>query len=102
MPSFSTEVPHRLDPNDAKVRLEAFLDEVRKKYEDHISRLEGSWQDNTLGFSLTAVGMIVKGTITVTDNAVRLEVRLPLAAAMFKRKIIGTFQEALEKVLRPE
>ena len=53
MPSFKTEVPHQLGKEKAVERLSSFLDGVAEKYKDQVSKMDGTWSENVLEFSLT-------------------------------------------------
>jgi hypothetical protein len=99
MPSFRTEVPHNLGREQATVRLKSFLDEVRERFKDQVSHLDGSWEDHQLSFSLTTYGFDVSGQLTVEEECARLEGKLPLAAAMFKGKIEKSIAAELEREL---
>jgi hypothetical protein len=99
MSSFSTEVPHQLGKQAATERLKTFIEKVSERYKDQVSHMEGSWNDNTLGFSLTTYGFNISGTLTVEDNLARLEGKLPLAALAFRGKIEQTIASELAREL---
>lgn len=99
MPAFKVEVPHTLGQTAAKEKLETFLDAIREKYKDQISDLEGKWTDHSLDFAFTTFGIKVKGEIAALEDRVALNGELPMAAMIFKGKIISGIQEALQKAL---
>ncbi len=99
MPGFRTEVPHPLSKDDATEKLKVFLDQVRERYKDQVSAIEGDWADNKLDFSLTTFGFTIKGLLTVEDKNAVLEGQLPFAALAFKGKIEQGIKSELEKAL---
>jgi hypothetical protein len=87
MPGFSTEVPHALGKHEATSRLKGFVERARERFGDQVSAMDGSWNDSVLTFSITAMGLAIKGTMTVDDSRARVEGQLPLAAMPFRGKI---------------
>src|SRR5687768_7030796 len=99
MPAFRTEVPHSLGKDAATEKLKAFIDQVRERYQDKVSAVDGSWNDNKLDFSLTTFGFTITGKLTVEEKVAVLEGQLPFAAFAFKGKIEQDIKGALEKAL---
>ncbi len=99
MPGFRTEVPHPLTQDEATEKLKVFLDQVRERYKDQVSAIEGNWDSNKLDFSLTTFGFTIKGLLTVEDKNAVLEGQLPFAALAFKGKIEQGIKSELEKAL---
>ena len=87
MPGFSTEVPHDLGQAEATSRLKLLVERAGKRIGNQVSAMDGSWNDSVLSFSLTALGMKIKGTLTVDDSSARVSGQLPLAAMPFRGKI---------------
>jgi Putative polyhydroxyalkanoic acid system protein (PHA_gran_rgn) len=99
MPAFGTEVPHSLGKEAATARLKSFIDQVRDRFKDKVSAIDGSWNENKLDFSLTTFGITVTGDLTVEEVKVVLAGQLPFAAFAFKGKIEQDIKNALEKAL---
>ncbi len=99
MPSFKTEVPHQLGKEKAVERLSSFLDGVAEKYKDQVSKMDGTWSENVLDFSLTTFGFTITGTLTVEDEVARLDGKLPFAAVAFRGKIQKGIASELERAL---
>lgn len=99
MPKFDLSVPNPIGKDQALERLQSFSDKLQEKYQDQLSDLEQSWQGDQLSFSFKTFGINVAGTLSVTDDSVDVEGDLPLAAAMFKGKIISAIDEQLGKLL---
>jgi len=99
MPAFRTEVTHALGKDEATERLKQFLTHVREHYKDQVSQVDGTWQDNKLGFTLTTFGFTIKGDLTVEDHQAVLEGQLPFAALAFRGKIEQGIKRELERAL---
>lgn len=99
MPSFSTEVAHQLGKTQATERLKTFLEQVRLKYQDFVSDLQGNWTDNVLTFSLKTYGFAIAGTLTIEDTSARLAGTIPFAAIAFRGKIEQSIASELRREL---
>ena len=99
MPSFNTEVPHKLGQEQATERLKGFLDKVKEHYKDQVSKLEEEWAENILTFSMTTYGISIGGTLTVEDDRVVVDGTLPFVALPYKGRIQQSLTTELEKAL---
>lgn len=99
MPKFNVTVPHDLSEEEARQRLDHLLDAVRDKFQDQVSDLEQSWQDDKLHFGFKTYGIKLSGVASVTDNDLTVDGELPFSAMMFKGKIESGIREHLAKIL---
>ncbi len=99
MPSLQITYPHQLGQEEAVSRLKSLLTKVKDKYQDQVSNLEETWNDNKLAFGFTTYGFNVKGNVTVEPSQVRLDGQIPIAAMMFKGKIESAIRDQLAKQL---
>jgi hypothetical protein len=99
MPSLQFTYPHQLGQAEATERLKHLLDRVREKYQDQVSDLKQSWNENTLTFGFSTYGFKVSGDVVVEPSEVRLDAQIPFAAMMFKGKIENALRDALAKAL---
>ncbi len=99
MPSFTSTIPHQLGRQVARERLNRFLESIAERYKDQISKLDGSWDGETLRFSFSTYGIKVQGAITIDDDQVRIDGEIPMTAIMFKGKIESAVREGIEKAL---
>lgn len=99
MPGINTEVEHQLGQQDATERLKRFLDEVRQKYSDFVTDLQGDWVDNVLTFSLKTYGFKIDGVLAVEDERATLAVNLPFPALAFRGKIEQSIVTELRREL---
>jgi len=87
MPRLTMETSHTLGQEEATRRLKEKFDIARRDHGDQVSDLHEEWTDHTLAFGFKSMGMKVEGTVKVGDDCVRLDTKLPMAAAMFKGMI---------------
>lgn len=99
MPKFNVDVPNPLGKEEALTRLQGFSDKLREKYQDKISDLEQSWEEDRLEFSFKVMGVKIAGALTVEQEKVLVEGDLPFSAVMFKGKITSGIEEQLGKLL---
>jgi hypothetical protein len=99
MPQFNIEVPHPLSKQEAHSRLEQFAARLQQKFQDQVSDLEQSWEDDTLKFRFKTYGITLQGGITVEEHALKLNGELPFSAMMFRSKIESAIREQLERLV---
>jgi Putative polyhydroxyalkanoic acid system protein (PHA_gran_rgn) len=99
MPSLKLAFPHQLGQPEAVARLKNLLTRVKEKYQDQVSDLKESWNENTLTFGFSTYGFKVTGDVVVEPSEVRLDGQIPFAAMMFKGKIENALRDAMEKEL---
>ena len=100
MPQFSVQVPHTLPQQEARERLNRFVDILRAKFQDSVNDLEQNWDGDTLRFSFKTFGIPLKGGITVGDKQLNVTGDLPFTAMMFRGKIESAIREQLERLVR--
>ncbi|MCU0875757.1 MAG: polyhydroxyalkanoic acid system family protein [Pirellulaceae bacterium] len=98
MPQFKTQVSHGLGQSEALTRLKGFVDKMLEEHRAQISHAGGQWTDNVLDFTLTSLGVTVKGQLLVEDDAARVEGHLPLMAMPFR----GTIEKSIADALRTQ
>jgi putative polyhydroxyalkanoate system protein len=99
MPKFGVRVPHQLSKDEARSRLERFIEMIEQKYADKVSELQQSWDGDTLKFHFKTYGIPLDGGITVSDSELNMAGDLPFAAVMFKGKIESEIRESLERIV---
>ncbi len=101
MPKFGVRVPHQLTKEEARARLERFVEMIEQKYADKVSDLQQSWEGDTLRFHFKTYGIALDGGIVVDDNELNMSGELPFAAMMFRGKIESEIRESLERIVAP-
>ena len=99
MPKINFDVPHSLSADDAKEKLQKFVEAIQEKFKDQVSDLEQSWQDNDLSFGFKTFGIKIAGKINVSDDKLSVDGDLPISAMMFKGKIESEIRNQLEKLM---
>jgi putative polyhydroxyalkanoate system protein len=100
MPQFHVAVPHTLSQQEARERLNRFVDILRAKFQDSVSDLEQNWDGDTLRFSFRTFGIGLKGGVTVGEKQLEVTGDLPFTAMMFRGKIESSIREQLERLMR--
>jgi hypothetical protein len=99
MPGFQAQVSHSLGQEEATTRLKSFVQDMRDRFKDEVSHVDGAWNESILDFSLTTFGMTIKGSLTVDDDAARVSGQLPLAAMPFRGTIERSIADELAQAL---
>ena len=68
------------------------------RFGNEVSDLRDRWVENVLSMSFAARGFNVAGTLTVEDESLLLDVKLPWAARPFEGRIKNGIQETLDSV----
>ncbi|WP_337188335.1 polyhydroxyalkanoic acid system family protein [Phenylobacterium sp.] len=84
-------IPHQLGRAEARRRIEEGLGGLTRQI-GAVGRLDSAWAGDVLSFQATAVGQEVSGAVTVADDEVRLEIRLPGLLGLLADKIRGKVQ----------
>ena len=99
MPRLTMETSHALGQEEATRRLKDKFDIARRDHGDQVGDLREEWTDHTLSFGFKSMGMKVDGRVEVHADCVRLDAKLPMAAAMFKGMIESRIREELGDLL---
>lgn len=100
MPKFHVEIPHTLSAEEAKSRLERFVESLQAKFGDKVSDLEQGWSGNKLSFGFKTFGFKIAGAIEALEQKLDVKGEIPLTAMMFKGKIEGEVKEQLARLMR--
>ena len=69
MPSLKLNYPHQLGQAEAVSRMHHLLARVKEKYQDQVSDLKESWNDNSLTFSFSTYGFKISGDVASAYQA---------------------------------
>ncbi len=86
-------IPHRLGKEEAVRRLKNGLGQVRTSYSHLMSVEEEVWNGDRLTFRLRALAQSSEGTIDVTDDQLRIEVKLPWLLAKLSERLIPAIRK---------
>ena len=93
------KLPHNLPEEAALGKIKNLLNKVQAQSGNTISNLKQSWNGSEGNYSFTAKGFNVSGNIKVQPSLVVLNLKLPLAAMLFKGKIKSIIEQEGTKVL---
>jgi hypothetical protein len=100
VPKFHLEIPHSLTADEAKSRLERFVESLQARFQEKVSDLNQSWNGNTLYFGFKTFGIKINGAIAAAENKLDVSGDLPFSAMMFKGKIESEIREQLGRLMR--
>ena len=99
MSKLEMNIPHQLEQQEALSRIQTLLKRVESQFGTQVQDLQQEWNGNQGVFSFRVMNMPVSGTLTVNQDNVALDSKLPMAAAMFSGKIKSVIMEEAKKVL---
>jgi hypothetical protein len=99
MPNIEMSIPHSIGKEEALNRIKSLLGNVQSKFSGQLKDVQEDWNDNEGSFSFSVMNMPVSGKLTVNNNDVALNGKLPLAATLFQGKIKEVIMEEAKKVL---
>jgi hypothetical protein len=99
MPEMTATIPHQLGKAEAKRRIESHIAAVRQEYSSFFSHFSEHWTEDTMGFSLMAMGQQISGRIVVADDAVHVAVELPWMLKMLEHMIRPSIEREGRKML---
>ena len=100
MPKINFDVLHSYSTDDAKEKLQKFVEAIQARFKDQVSDLQQSWDGNDLAFGFKTFGIKVAGKISVHDDKLSVDGDLPFSAMMFKGKIESEMRGQLERLMR--
>ena len=100
MPKFNFSIPHPLSIEDAKEKLDRFIEGLEAKFAENANDIERDWQGNSLIYSFKTFGIKISGQMDVADGTVAVTGDLPMTAMMFKGKIESEIKKNLERLLK--
>lgn len=92
MPRYKTTVPHELGRQEALARLQALAEQARG-----VSDLAGEWADDAFDFVVTAQGIRIAARLTVEDDRLTFDGKLPLIAMPFRSWIDRALKKSLAR-----
>jgi hypothetical protein len=96
----TVDVPHALGRAEARRRIDEGFGRLQAQLgTGALARFERRWEDNRLHFRAEAVGQAITGRLDVLDNAVRIELDLPLLFAAIADRIKGRLKQETQLLL---
>ncbi|MEO7299585.1 MAG: polyhydroxyalkanoic acid system family protein [Verrucomicrobiota bacterium] len=99
MPAINLSIPHKLSPEEAKLRITKLITETKSQFGGSVSEVKESWADNQGTFSFRAMGFAVSGNLQVEPSTVQVEINLPFAALPFKGRVESEISTRAKQLL---
>jgi hypothetical protein len=89
----TVSVPHRLGKEEAVRRLKGGMAHIVSKLAGMITVEQEVWSGDTLTFQMRGFGQSASGTITVFEDAVRIDVMLPWLLAKLGERLLPALKK---------
>lgn len=100
MKALEVRVPHTLEREEVRRRIDAALVRAREDYADKVGDIEASWDgDDRLRLLLTVMGMRIAGDIEILVGELVVKLEIPGMAALFAGQIRDGIQQRLGGLL---
>ena len=100
MKPLEVKVPHALERDEVRRRLDEAVIKARDAYADQVRDLEATWEnDDRLRVLLTVMGIEVESEIEILVQELVVRLELPAMAALFSGRIRDGIQERLGGLL---
>jgi putative polyhydroxyalkanoate system protein len=96
--TITVSVPHRTTRAEAKQRVMQGVAGHKQRFAS-MAQVTDTWTDDRMEFKATAMGQNITGRVDVTDDAVVVNVDLPMFLAMLAGKIKGEIETEGRKML---
>ena len=97
MPKINVTVPHDSEPESTLEKVQPGLEKTVKDFQGR--DLETSFEGTAGNFSFKSMAFTIKGTISVDNDHVSVDVDLPFAAMMFKDKAEHVLKKNITRAL---
>ena len=100
MKSMQVRVPHSLDPEEVRRRLDVAVVRARDDYADKVGSLEASWQDDgRLALSMEVMGMSIASDVEILTAELIVRLEVPGMAGLFAGRNKSGIEERLGGLL---
>ena len=100
MKARDVRVPHTLEREEVRRRIDAALVRAREDSADKVGDIEASWEgDDRLRLLLTVMGMRIAGDIEILVGELVVKLEIPGMAALFAGQIRDGIQQRLGGLL---
>ncbi|MEX0669958.1 MAG: polyhydroxyalkanoic acid system family protein [Pirellulales bacterium] len=93
-------VPHSLDPEEVRRRLDVAVVRARDDYADKVGSIEASWQDDgRLALAMEVMGMSIASDVEILTAELIVRLEVPGMAGLFAGRIKSGIEERLGGLL---
>ncbi len=90
----TVSIPHKLGKAEARRRIEHGFGDMRDQFASlGVSDVHDNWAGDTLSFVAKGLGQTVRGSLEVMEDAMRIELHLPLFLSGMAEKIAGKLKD---------
>jgi putative polyhydroxyalkanoate system protein len=90
----TVDIPHKLGKAEARRRIEKGFGEMREQFTSvGVSDVTDQWSGDTLNFVAKGLGQTIRGSLEVLEDALRIELHLPLFLSGMADKIVGKLKD---------
>ena len=100
MASINISIPHSLTKEEVASRTKNLFSSLKEKYAGMIDSVTEEWNGYEAKFNLSAKGFDVSGVMTIKDNSVDIDGKMPLALSFFKGTIEKSITNTIEGMLK--
>lgn len=92
--AITVEIPHTLGRAEARRRIEKGFGDMREQFASvGVSEVTDQWSGDTLTFVAKGLGQTIRGSLEVLDEALKIELHLPLFLSGMAEKIAGKLKD---------
>ncbi len=91
--TIKVDIPHKLSREAARTRIEESFGKLRQDMLGGMVKFEDVWTADHLDFRARVMGQSVTGRLDVLDDAVHVEVDLPVFLAAIAEKLKGRLRK---------
>lgn len=91
--TIKVDIPHKLSRGAARTRIEESFGKLRQDMLGGMVKFEDVWTGDHLDFRARVMGQSVTGRLDVLDDAVHVEVDLPVFLAAIAEKLKGRLRK---------
>lgn len=100
MKSMEVRIPHSLDQDEVRRRLDAAVVRARDEYADKVGSLDASWRDDgQLAVSLDVMGMAIASEVEILEAELVVKLQVPGMAGLFAGQIKSGIEQRLGGLL---
>jgi hypothetical protein len=98
--SMEVRVPHSLDPDEVRRRLDVAVVRARDDYADKVGSIDAAWQDDgRLALNLDVMGMTIDSHVEILPAELVVRLQVPGMAGLFAGKIKSGIEQRLGGLL---
>ena len=90
---------HNMTREAARRKVDSDFPKLMASFDNTVSDVTYSWEDDLMAFSFRARGLEFKGTLSVTDTELNIDLDIPLMLQAFQGLVQERLEEGLDEFL---